>query len=132
FIPTLVKISKEKIEDTRSIWAWIIESSNKKIGTATASSQILKNINDAVMTVAELTCSLAHLSEKEHNQYHAGVKIIRAGSRDEVIRDLRMWVKDNVKDELKITDPYFGQKDIEFIHFVILDVGTILIIVVMR
>jgi hypothetical protein len=123
----LAKISSMfEIGKSYPILAWIIENIVTRHGETDQAFEYIRPMFDASIIGAKFINKLAQRSfslMRQTRSYNVTSKntdsiIIRPGERERAIQIIEEWIKDSVKDFLKICDPYFGLQDLEVLQMI--------------
>ncbi len=104
--------------------AWAIENANRRYANTDQARTYLRPIYKAMLLGAELAARMAARSSmhiervKRHVVRPSDAKsvLVRAGERERAIQFLRNWFEREVRDYLKICDPFFGPDDLEILQ----------------
>jgi hypothetical protein len=113
--------SKLPMQESYPIFAWVIQNLVKRFNNTDQANSIIRNMFNALMTATELSGRISRCSSDRIKRTVSqvirtdkeNVNIIRAGERDKAILILREWFENEVRDYLKINDPYFCISDLE-------------------
>lgn len=119
----VILASKFPMDKAYPILSWVIQNAVKRFEDTNQASNTIKNIFNSLIMVVELAY---HLSKRSSEQLRKSkmqkrkadydkTKIFKSGERDLVLQFIRNWMEDQVKDYLKICDPYFGLSDLELV-----------------
>lgn len=119
--PILERSSMVSLSDSYSSFAFFIENIIKKNQISNNYSDVIKHIYIATYENAKLVGVLSSDNiTKMKNLYNPLKKtfsspIIRYNETAKAKAYIREWVKNNVKKELKIIDPYFTEKELDWL-----------------
>ena len=124
-IDWLINACSCRPEDCIEVVHWVVENIHRRSQRESAQSQL-----NVFLGAAELTYELAKwvarvkgegVPEAIKDSYpglSAKVVSFRAGEVDRAKQWVQNWLMDNVKDYLKICDPYFGRDELEYLTYV--------------
>ncbi len=130
----LVDASMYQPRASIDITHWVIESLCRKRKGASQESRL-----DVFLSVAQLAHELAKwistargegIPEVVHDSFadlSTRVEFFRAGETERAKRWLQDWLSENVKEYLKICDPYFGPEELEYLMYVPLDCRILIV-----
>ena len=109
-----------------SIMSWIIENIVVRYGKTDHVTQFLRPAFEATALGAELAGRMAERASEIQQTSKADFNIIlknnnfivQPNSREEAIQYIRDWFETDVKDYVKICDPYFGLDDLELLQII--------------
>ena len=121
FFPVAARLP---LRESYPILAWLIENAKKRFARTDQARTYLRPLYDAMLITAELSAKLAARSLAELKQgkdraikaANSTSYLIRAGEREQVLQFLKSWFESEVRDYLKICDPYFGLEDLEVLQ----------------
>lgn len=121
---TIAIAARLPLRRSYSMLAWTIENAVQRFAKTPSAVACLRPMFDAALRGVELAAEMAKRSSTELLRAKTGVikqretksALIRAHDREGAIQFLREWFADEVRDYLKICDPYFGPDDLEILH----------------
>jgi hypothetical protein len=124
--PYIETASTLPIQKSYPIFAWIVQNAIKRFSHTDQARSVIKNMFNALMTSTELSGRIAKSSSDQMmlslSQSITVEKddsvIIRAGERAKALSIIRNWVENDVKEYIKINDPYFSLADLELLLLV--------------
>lgn len=124
--PYLRSFSKLPLSMAYPIVSWIIENSVRRYEKDNKASQFIKPLFQSTLIEIDTLLKLSGRNIvqiknlKEQNEKFDSKSFIAKPGEREIVKDyLRNWFKGNVKDYLKICDPYFGPEDLEILQLIL-------------
>jgi hypothetical protein len=97
------------------IMCWVIENNNHKLKGTEQVRTIIRGVFDAAVNSAELVSRMVLLKGRRTGSqsvsfgtFNPGNSVIRAGQRDKALNELQGWLGENIKESIRISDPYIG------------------------
>jgi hypothetical protein len=109
------------------ILSWAVENAIRRRAHAEESRRLIRGLYEATLIGCELSYLLGGRSagrlrdsvrRASARTTHSGI-VVHSGERERAIEFLTQWLTQNVKEYLKICDPYFGLEDLEVLQLVI-------------
>ena len=126
FVRQYIELAAEyAIHDAYPILAWVIENTIRRVGHTAEARTYLIPMFEATLLGAELAGRIASRSLAQLKQVKANMVkssgpskniIIKAGERERAIKIIKDWFSQEVRDYLKICDPFFGIDDLEVLQ----------------
>jgi len=113
------------LHEAYPILAWAIENTIKRVGRTREARNYLIPMFEATLLGAELAGRIASRSLTQLKQVKTNIMktpgpseniIIKAGERERAIKIIKDWFSQEVRDYLKICDPFFGIGDLEVLQ----------------
>lgn len=106
------------------ILACVIENMIQRYSKTDHASKYLRPIYEAILSVTELAARMAarstgQLEQARCQSFRTSTStsvLIRSGDREAAMQFLKDWFEHQVKDYLKICDPYFGLEELEILQ----------------
>lgn len=114
------------LKQSYPILAWVVENAIRRFAKTDQARKYLRLIYQATLLGANVIEKLAIRSSKQLKRVtchivkssNAESILIRPGNRENAIQFLKKWVEHNVRDYLKICDPFFGPNDLEVLKII--------------
>jgi hypothetical protein len=113
------------LHEAYPILAWAIENTIRRVGRTSEARNYLIPMFEATLLGAELAGRIASRSLTQLKQVKTNIMktpgsseniIIKAGERERAIKLIKNWFSQEVRDYLKICDPFFGIDDLEVLQ----------------
>jgi hypothetical protein len=97
------------------IWSWIAQNVARKRGAANK-SEAARRIFEGACSSGELVLALIGKTRTSYETSDVSIDgLIKPGDREQVFARICAWAKQNVDQEIRISDPFFGADDLEMI-----------------
>jgi hypothetical protein len=119
--------SRMPLDHAYPILSWAVENAIRRRAHAEESRRLIRGLFDATLIGCELAYLLGGRSagslrdsvrRATARTASSGI-VVHSGDRESAIEFLKQWLAQNVRDYLKICDPYFGPEDLEVLQLVI-------------
>lgn len=119
-LPYLKYASTLPLSKAYPIMAWVIENATKRVGHAAEAKTVVRGLFEATLLGCDLAARLSGRASKSFIFLNEGPKtVIHAGEREKALHHIREWLSNEVKEYLKITDPYFGPEELSILQSVL-------------
>ena len=127
YVQQYIEASAEfPLQESYPILAWIIENAIRRVGNTEQARTFLVPMFEATLMGAELAGriaarSLVRFKELKKNVIRSSSTtsiVIKAGEREKALQFVREWFSKELKEYLKICDPYFGPDDLEVLQMI--------------
>jgi hypothetical protein len=127
-MPYISAAAELPLSESYPILAWAIENNVKRLAKTSQARTNLIPIFEATLLGAELASRItmrtsAQLKQIKTQTIESSVinqnVVIRAGERDKAIQFIKDWLTQEVKDYLKICDPYYGVEELEILQILV-------------
>lgn len=116
--------SEFPLHDSFPIFLWAVENAVRRYENTPQAAAFLLPIFEATLLGAELakriatrtSAQLRRVKKYASQSSESTSLVVRAGEREAAIQFLRDWFSKDVKDYLKICDPFFGIHDLEVLQ----------------
>ncbi|MDC7767147.1 hypothetical protein POL82_27070 (plasmid) [Priestia aryabhattai] len=109
-----------------SIISWVIENVVKRYFKGKNAVNYIRPMFESTIngvdTILKLSGrNITQIKNLKRNMQHQKIDsfVVKPGKREEVLEFLGGWFKENIKDYLKICDPYFGPQDLEVLKILL-------------
>jgi hypothetical protein len=124
--PLLSAAAGIPLERSFPLYAWVVQNAVDRLGGSRDGLPFLRRLTQAAVLSAELTRGVSRVSARGieaavsglGNQRKPAPTIISAGDRQKAIGVIRDWCRKALGPYLKISDPYFGPAEMDFIALV--------------
>jgi hypothetical protein len=118
--------ARQPFDVSFSMLSWIIQNAIAKRASADEARRLFRDVFEGTMGATEIAAALIRRATGKSIAWGRSFQrsdknsiIISAEERQKGIEYLRVWLRNNAREYLKICDPYFGPKDMEVLQLVI-------------
>lgn len=117
--------SEMELTDTYTVLSWVIENAILRYENTDQAQEYLRPIYNATRLSSELTFKIASRIRSDTDSSICAARrsefntdcLIRPGERDKALELIKSWVS-KATGFIKITDPYFGLDELEFVRLI--------------
>lgn len=117
--------SQMKVEDAYIVLSWVIENAVRRYSNTDQANTIIRSLFEAARLSAELSFRIAERIRSitvssisvARRSNSSSDNLIRPGEKDKALCLLKEWAS-KATGFIKITDPYFGLQDLEFVKLI--------------
>lgn len=116
FMSMIRRSASMSLQDSSIVWSWVVMNSIAKRGPGAHATSICDRLFEAACRSVEIAFGLiGRIHSKPNYSLEVG-GTIQIGEREQFIEALRVWAADQGESVIRISDPYFGIREMDIVY----------------